>query len=214
MEYILDTFRQMDFSGIDGLLLLTALVFVVLTTVFLSAYWGVKNYAKTLRRIKGMVWKYKNKPKKPKRRPRILRRVKASHLIIPALLISAVIAQRMTDEIVLQSMTEDTITCHSPYIIDGDTFSCNNTRIRLYSIDAPEMPDHCREGRRCTSGDPYKSRNYLKSLTGGTVTCTPLKIDHYGRTIAKCEASGKDLSCEMVKSGHAVKRYGRLSCSD
>lgn len=104
------------------------------------------------------------------------------------------------------------LTCDSPYIIDGDTFSCGNIRIRLTSIDAPEMPDHCKPGRRCTPGDPFASKDYLKSITHGRVTCYPLETDSYGRTVAQCEANGKDLSCAMVEAGHAVERYGRLQC--
>lgn len=106
----------------------------------------------------------------------------------------------------------DNIPCPNPYIIDGDTIDCNGTRIRLASIDAPEMPDHCRPGRRCTPGDPHASKNYLGSLMRGSVTCRPVDTDRYGRTVAFCEADGRDVSCAMVKAGHAVRRYGTLSC--
>jgi micrococcal nuclease len=37
-------------------------------------------------------------------------------------------------------------------------------------------------------------------------------IDHYGRVIGRCEAGGKDLSCELLDSGHAVRRYGFILC--
>lgn len=102
--------------------------------------------------------------------------------------------------------------CHSPYIIDGDTFDCAGTRIRLMGIDAPEMPDHCREGRRCTEGDPFAAKKYLQSLTAGRVNCRAVETDHYGRTIARCTAGERDLSCAMIASGHAVRRYNRISC--
>lgn len=104
------------------------------------------------------------------------------------------------------------ISCYSPGVIDGDTFTCSGRRIRLASIDAPEMPGHCKQGRKCTQGDPYASRDYLRSLASGSVTCRSIETDHYGRTVALCEAGGKDLSCAMVGAGHAVKRYGSLSC--
>lgn len=102
--------------------------------------------------------------------------------------------------------------CHSPYIIDGDTIDCVGTRIRLMGIDAPEMPDHCREGRRCTEGDPFAAKKYLQSLTTGRVKCRAVETDHYGRTIARCTAGEQDLSCAMIASGHAVRRYSRISC--
>jgi hypothetical protein len=109
--------------------------------------------------------------------------------------------------------TEDRVLfCHSPYIIDGDTFDCIGTRIRLTGIDAPEMPDHCRDGRRCTKGDPFAAKKHLQSLTTGRVKCRAIEIDHYGRTIARCSAGDIDLSCAMIASGHAVRRYSSISC--
>lgn len=108
--------------------------------------------------------------------------------------------------------TAEQITCRSPYIIDGDTFDCGGTRIRLAGIDTPEMPGHCRRGRDCTAGDPYAARDFLQRLTRMSVTCKQTDIDHYGRVIGRCEAGGKDLSCELLDSGHAVRRYGFILC--
>ncbi|TNE31616.1 MAG: thermonuclease family protein [Alphaproteobacteria bacterium] len=107
---------------------------------------------------------------------------------------------------------DSSIFCHSPYIIDGDTFDCVGTRIRLMGIDAPEMPDHCRPGRRCTEGDPFAAKKYLESLATGWVKCRAIEIDHYGRTIARCKVKDVDLSCAMIASGHAVRRYSSISC--
>jgi endonuclease YncB( thermonuclease family) len=104
------------------------------------------------------------------------------------------------------------IACTRPHIIDGDTMDCAGTRIRLASIDAPEMPHHCRSGRQCTPGDPYAARDYLSFLTRGRVACRPVDIDVYGRTVASCNAEGRDLSCAMVEAGRAVRRYGWLWC--
>ncbi|MCK5519400.1 MAG: thermonuclease family protein, partial [Alphaproteobacteria bacterium] len=39
-----------------------------------------------------------------------------------------------------------------------------------------------------------------------------IEKDHYGRTVARCKANGKDLSCAMVAAGHAIERYGVLNC--
>lgn len=105
----------------------------------------------------------------------------------------------------------DYIRCVSPYIIDGDTLDCGGVRIRLSSIDAPETKP-CRPGRRCVAGNGHASKAYLKEISRGEVLCQAQGFDHYGRTLAKCQATGRNLNCAMVKAGHAVERYGRLSC--
>jgi endonuclease YncB( thermonuclease family) len=115
--------------------------------------------------------------------------------------------------IALEAVTGPDIPCYSPHVIDGDTLDCRGQRIRLYGIDAPEMPGHCKRGRRCTPGDPYAAKDYLFSLTRASrVTCRSVEGDIYGRTVARCKADDKDLSCAMVKAGHAVKRYAPLLC--
>ena len=108
---------------------------------------------------------------------------------------------------------EDKFACSDPIIIDGDTLRCGSTRIRLSSIDAPEMPGHCRPGRECTPGDPYASTGNLQSLVSGqTVECRQVDTDHYGRAVARCSVQGQDLSCAQVEGGFAVNRYGFLAC--
>lgn len=110
------------------------------------------------------------------------------------------------------SYQKETVSCHAPYIIDGDTFTCNKKRIRLHAIDAPEMNGHCKHGRRCTQGDPIASRDYLIALTRGDVSCSALYYDKYGRMIAQCLTESVNLGCAMVEAGHAVERYGTLKC--
>lgn len=102
--------------------------------------------------------------------------------------------------------------CDSPNITDGDTLRCEGERVRLVGIDAPEMPGSCRPGRRCVAGDPHRSAAYLTSITRTEVRCSPQGKDHYDRTLARCEANGVDLSCAMIKSGYAERRYGYILC--
>jgi endonuclease YncB( thermonuclease family) len=104
------------------------------------------------------------------------------------------------------------IICHKPFVIDGDTMDCNGLRIRLAGIDAPEMPNHCRPGRKCTPGNPFAAKKHLESLLREDVVCSPVEIDDYGRTIARCASKGKDLSCAMIRAKHAVMRYRSLAC--
>ncbi len=105
--------------------------------------------------------------------------------------------------------------CAQPTHHDGDAIHCagNGRSMRMYGIDAPEMPGACRPRRRCTPGDPYASRDYLAGLTDGRrVACTQKDTDVYGRRVVRCTADGAELSCAMVAAGMAVERYGRLDC--
>ncbi|RDV06455.1 thermonuclease family protein [Sphingorhabdus pulchriflava] len=106
------------------------------------------------------------------------------------------------------------LTCTAPIAVDGDTLRCRDIGlVRLLSIDAPEMPGHCRQGRECTPGDGAAAKRGLSALIRGKrVTCITNGHDSYGRLLARCEAGGVDLGCAMVASGHAVERYGRLRC--
>jgi endonuclease YncB( thermonuclease family) len=97
--------------------------------------------------------------------------------------------------------------CAVRYVTDGDTFRCSNgTRVRLSSIDAPEMPGSCRPGRACAPGDPYAAKAALQRLISGrTVQCEPVGTS-YNRVAAWCSVGGVDLSCAMVRAGHAIRR--------
>ena len=103
--------------------------------------------------------------------------------------------------------------CPTVRITDGDTFRCGSTRVRLYGIDAPELPGHCRQGRACTPGDPYASTyNLAALLSRGGVVCRAVDRDAYGRTVVRCSAAGTDMSCSQLSGGFAVRRYGSISC--
>jgi endonuclease YncB( thermonuclease family) len=85
--------------------------------------------------------------------------------------------------------------------------------VRLFGIDAPELPGHCRPGRACTPGDPYASTENLRRLIGwSSLQCRSLDTDVYGRTVALCSAGQQDLSCGQLAGGYAVRRYGDVSC--
>ena len=92
-------------------------------------------------------------------------------------------------------------------ITDGDTIRCGDERIRLLAIDTPELPGHCRRGRRCVEGDPHAAKRSLEQLTAGAaLTITRMGEDRYGRTLALVRADGADLSCHQLAEGHAEYR--------
>jgi endonuclease YncB( thermonuclease family) len=96
--------------------------------------------------------------------------------------------------------------CRVRDVTDGDTFRCaDGTRVRLSSIDTPEMPGSCRPGRHCAPGDPYAAKAALERLIGGrTVQCEPVGMS-YNRVAAWCSVGGVDLSCAMVRGGYAIR---------
>jgi len=145
-------------------------------------------------------------------RIRTPRAIRASRPVIRGALILACLAGLFIFESGTFNLAAPDLTCRAPSITDGDTFRCDGERVRLTSIDAPEMPGHCRPGRRCTSGNPFSASSYLRSITRGTVECRVLEYDHYGRAIGRCRSQGRDLSCAMVRSGNAVARYGGSPC--
>lgn len=87
-----------------------------------------------------------------------------------------------------------------------------DTRIRLAGIDAPEIGGHCRLAHEWIAGDADASKVYLNTLTHSEVACTVLDVYRYGRSIARCKANDIDLSCALIKSGHAVPRYNKIDC--
>ncbi len=116
--------------------------------------------------------------------------------------------------VAVPALTALAMLCASPVAVDGDTLRCADIGlVRLLHIDAPEMPGHCRPGRRCVPGDGREAQRVLAGLIARRrVVCSAEGRDAYGRVLALCTAGGADLSCAMVARGQAVERYGRLSC--
>jgi len=96
------------------------------------------------------------------------------------------------------------IVCQAPVAVDGDTIRCQGMgRVRLLAIDAPEMPGHCRNGRDCAPGDPFKSKAALAGSLIGHIQVSPTNSDPYGRTVAVVYANGFNLSCKQLWGGFA-----------
>ena len=90
-------------------------------------------------------------------------------------------------------------------VIDGDTLEIHSTRIRLWGIDAPESTQLCRG----EDSDPYRcgaqAANDLDTfIARRPVSCNPINLDRYGRTVATCSVGGADLGEWLVRNGLAV----------
>lgn len=97
------------------------------------------------------------------------------------------------------------LTC-TPIAVDGDTLRCGRERIRLLAIDAPEMPGHCRRGRKCVAGDPFASRASLATALRPPFAIRRVGRDHYGRTLATVSGARGDLSCWQLRKRQAQYR--------
>ena len=81
-------------------------------------------------------------------------------------------------------------------VIDGDTIELAGRRIRIWGIDAPELP----------SEPGVAAKGYLQYLMlGQEVHCEGRLLDRYRRLVAVCFLpSGEDIARLMVRAGHAV----------
>ena len=94
-----------------------------------------------------------------------------------------------------------------PRVVDGDSLELAGRRIRLFGIDAPELHQHCRTGDDRTYDCGAAARRALADLVGGNaVTCTPVGASH-DRAVALCQANGRDLGEQLVRSGHALELH-------
>ena len=90
-------------------------------------------------------------------------------------------------------------------VYDGDTITVRTDetiKIRLYGIDSPEL--------RQPFGQA--SKQAMSGLVfGKKVTVKPDKKDRYGRTIARVETDGRDVSVQMVETGmaHWYEQYAK-----
>lgn len=90
-------------------------------------------------------------------------------------------------------------------VIDGDTLEVHGTRIRLWGIDAPESSQLCRGEDSSLYRCGATAANDLDTfIARRPVTCTPIDLDRYGRTVATCSAGGVDLGEWLVQSGLAL----------
>ena len=102
-------------------------------------------------------------------------------------------------------------------VVDGDTITINNTKIRFSGIDAPEsyyygQTQYCKKPNGNIWACGKKATSKLKKLINKQVVkCTDEGKDRYGRTLSICFVNDLDLQSEMVRSGMAIAylKYSR-----
>jgi micrococcal nuclease len=91
------------------------------------------------------------------------------------------------------------------YVIDGDTFDLNGTRIRVAGIDAPEThPARCPREAALGAAATEKLAELLRRKP---LWISGEKIDRYGRSVRTVRTGGEDVADAMIGSGLA-RNYG------
>jgi|SRR6478672_3278501 len=93
------------------------------------------------------------------------------------------------------------------YVIDGDTFDLNGTRIRVAGIDAPEThPARCPNEAALGAAATQKLAELLR---GRPLWISGLKTDHFGRAVAFVRVNGEDVANAMISAGLARNYDGK-----
>ena len=90
-------------------------------------------------------------------------------------------------------------------VIDGDTLEIHGTRIRLWGVDALENSQLCRGEDSLQYRCGAQAANDLDAfIVKRPVSCLPISLDRYGRTVATCSVGGADLGDWLVRNGLAL----------
>jgi endonuclease YncB( thermonuclease family) len=97
-------------------------------------------------------------------------------------------------------------------VIDGDTLSLGDARIRLFGIDAPEADQFCEVEQASVPCGAIAREALVGFVAGATVRCDQQDTDRYGREVSRCYADGYDLSAGLARTGLAVayRQYSSL----
>lgn len=95
------------------------------------------------------------------------------------------------------------------YVVDGDTIHIQDTRYRLWGVEAPELDQVCRSGstRESTYACGENSRIVLQTRIGGrAVECRPTGEHDLDYIVpARCSVEGEDLGAYMIEQGFAIQ---------
>lgn len=103
--------------------------------------------------------------------------------------------------------------CTVESVYDGDgPINCKEldlkgqqVRVRLRGIEARESDNSCRHANICPKASGAEAKAVLTKLAVGRMTCTSFGPS-YNRVDAACRTpTNQDVSCEMLRSGTAVR---------
>lgn len=97
------------------------------------------------------------------------------------------------------------------YFHDADTIRCaSGQRVRIAGIEAGELRGGCHLDR-CPTLSGIAARDRVRSMyQGKTLICRQVGTS-YKRIVATCSYRGRDVGCEIVRVGAAVRweKYAR-----
>lgn len=89
-------------------------------------------------------------------------------------------------------------------VFDGDTFTVDKQRWRLWGIDAPELHQCCADGAGRNTACGELAREALARLIGDQAPRCFHRGRSYGRAVGRCDVGMVDLAAEMVRVGMAL----------
>lgn len=89
-------------------------------------------------------------------------------------------------------------------VVDGDTVSMRERRLRLAGIDAPEKDQTCTRGGKTWNCGEQSSAALAAWIGGGILTCLSNGIDKYRRPVVRCTVRGFDVAAWSVENGWSV----------
>jgi len=150
--------------------------------------------------------------------PRLTKKVGIGGLAVGGIILAAlsfVGASALSD---LQPRIVDTaagrrFSCTVVSVYDGDgPINCSEVdgekqpvSVRLRGIEARDSDNSCRRAELCPKTSGAEAKAFLTRIAVGRLECESFGPS-YNRVDASCRtATGVDLSCEMVRSGHAMR---------
>lgn len=90
-------------------------------------------------------------------------------------------------------------------VVDGDTIIVEDTRVRLWGIDAPEKHQTCADAKGARYACGVEAWEFLSRLVGNRrVRCEWKATDRYKRFVGQCFLADLDINRHMVEHGRAV----------
>ena len=87
-------------------------------------------------------------------------------------------------------------------VIDGDTLSIDNERVRLLGIDAPELGQHCvRDEAGYDCGQ--EAAAWLAQFIGARRIICMVRDHEEGAALAHCDVAGQDIAAAVLGAGWA-----------